>query len=257
MQLTEHLYRMDRGLYHPQDAAKTPWGTLHQGGVPMAALVAHLVEVSPAAEPMLLTRLTIDILRQAPMTPFAATTRVLRDGRRLQNLEVVLAVDDAPFLRASAVRMRLAESPASQAAETNPTTPEDFPIRPARPDGHRSSLQQRFVRSERGAGCAWVRPAVALTPAIPISPVSAAAMAADFGSAAAPMLNSAVWTFANVDVSIHFMRAPASDWILVDSRTRSAGNGIALVDTALADLHGAFARAQQTLFVARRSGGDS
>jgi acyl-coenzyme A thioesterase PaaI-like protein len=248
------LYRVEGGLIAPQAAASSSWNAELQGGVALAALLTHLIEQVPTLTAMQTTRLTIDLIRAVPYRPLAGGTRILREGGRMQNVMATLSHDGDLVARAQAVRVRLATNPAYPLT-AGYCPPVDTPGRPLlRHDGRESALEMRIVEggaNTRGPGVAWGRPKMQLLPDIPVSPMAAAAMMADVGSALSSEMDWRSWTFANVDLSIHFLRQPGSDWLLVDAQTFSEGNGFGMVDTILADRCGPFARAQQTLFVDR------
>jgi hypothetical protein len=102
-----------------------------------------------------------------------------------------------------------------------------------------------------GPGVVWARFDGDIVAGTPISPFVQFAMASDFGSGVSANIPWREWTFANVDISLHLLRKPRGPWARVQARTRSAGNGIAIVDTLLADLEGPVGHAHQTLFVTK------
>jgi acyl-coenzyme A thioesterase PaaI-like protein len=246
------FYLPANGGFEPLEAAQSPWNARLQSGVAMAGLIAHAIEQTPAAAEMMLTRLTVDILRAAPMTITQATCALTRDGRNLQTLDVALSVGGQPVARATALRVRLAASPPHFAAGAHPPPDAAAEAKPVN-RRHVAGTETRLLYgglTKRGPGAAWVRPRVDLVAGLPTSPLVAAAMAADYGSAVSCILDSRDWSFANVDIAVHFVRPPVSTWIRAESRTIGDGAGSALVDTTLADLEGDFGYAHQTLFVA-------
>jgi hypothetical protein len=237
--------------FEPLLPAASPWNTATQSGVAMAGLLAQRLEQTPATAEMMVARLTMDILRPAPMALTSVNCALTRDGRNMQNIEAVLEVDGRVVARASVLRVRVATSPPHQPRETAYPPPEDAPNKPLNRHYDRG-MESRVLFGglvERGPGAAWVRPRVDLVCGQAARPTAAAVMAADFGGALSSIHDSRQWSFANVDLSIHFIRQPASDWIRVESRTLSEGDGSALVETILADLEGVFGHAHQTLFI--------
>lgn len=250
--MSDSFYTGGEGRYFATDLAVSPWNPKHQNGVAIAALAAHLIETSPTLAPMMLARMTLDIARPTPIGAFDAVCSVTREGRRMQNLDVVFSAAGEITARVSALRVRTASSPVSEDVLDYPS-PDDTPPNPlARRDPRRAGLETRVLHgglTKIGPGSGWARPALDILPGVPASPLVAAAMAADLGSGLSSIFPHAVWSFANIDLAIHFVRAPVSTWIFVDAATSSAGDGSALVNTVLADERGPFARAHQTLFV--------
>src|SRR3546814_7184297 len=69
-------------------------------------------------------RLLLDILKPTLMAPVAARVTVLREGRRLQLLDVELVQDGAVTARAPALRVRIGDSPATAAPSSEEHTSE-------------------------------------------------------------------------------------------------------------------------------------
>jgi len=238
---------------HPSPIARSPWNAEHQSGVAVAGLLTHALEQVPSAEPMMFARIVIDIVRPVPMKPLALSTRVTRDGRRMQNLIAELAFDGEVVASASALRVRLAETPKVMPEISYPS-PEDSPRESLiRREPRRTGLETRVIKGrliEPGPGIVWARVDGDFMPGVPASPLVTAMMTCDLGSAISAELDSRVWSFANLDISAHFVRPPRSSWCLIDARTISHGDGMALVDSTICDEEGLVARAHQTLFVA-------
>ncbi|MDP2258608.1 MAG: thioesterase family protein [Caulobacter sp.] len=250
--MSDSFYTGGAGRYCATDLAVSPWNPRHQNGVAIAALAAHLIETTPTLAPMMLARLTLDIARPTPIGAFDAVCTVTREGRRMQNLEVAFSSGGEITARVSALRVRTAASPVSEDALVYPSPDETPAIPLARRDPKRAGLETRILSgglTRIGPGSGWVRPALDILPDVAASPLVAAAMAADLGSGLSSIFPHAIWSFANIDLAIHFVRPPESTWIFVDAETTSAGDGAALVNTVLADERGPFARAHQTLFV--------
>jgi acyl-CoA thioesterase len=250
-----HLFDKVDSAFVPTALATGPWDKRMQSGVVINALVAHAVEQTPSLVPMVTSRLVTDILKPAWMAPVHSRVEVIREGTRLQLLQVELLQNDVPIVRASALRVRMAECPA---------TP--FPVHAVAPEGLPSLNRRRSAmnainetRLEAGGldvigpGLVWSRVRGEIIPGTPISPFVHTAMAADMGSGTSSYVDWHDWTYANVDISLHLMRMPQGEWVRVDAITESAGNGLAVVDTRLADEHGEFGHAHQTLFLDRRT----
>lgn len=56
------FYEAEGEGFAPSSLVPGPWNPAHQGGVPLAGLVSHLVEDIPTTGPMIIARLVIDIL---------------------------------------------------------------------------------------------------------------------------------------------------------------------------------------------------
>lgn len=237
---------------HPLHAATGPWDPGFQNGVALSGLMAHVFETTPSAEGMDVARFHIDILKPTPMRPFRITVTPVRDGRRLQVLDAELRVDGELTARASAVRLRRAETPTASVGPP-PAPPEAWPPRllsPRRPIFSMvESRQRQGPDGAAGYGAAWFRLTGDIVEGCPITPFVQMALVSDMGSGQARVVDYRTHTFANIDISVNLARAPRGDWVLLESEAVSHGEGRALVNTLLSDREGKFARAHQTLFI--------
>jgi acyl-CoA thioesterase len=105
---------------------------------------------------------------------------------------------------------------------------------------------------EPGPGVMWVRFGHEHVEGVALTPLVRVAVLGDFGSGLGSVLPVRGWNFPNLDISVHLTRLPEGEWLLIDAETISAGNGMALASTVMADRQGVFARTHQTLFVSLR-----
>jgi hypothetical protein len=106
---TESLFRRDGEHLVPQPIARGPWydGTLH--GSSMLAAMAWAAERHPSDVPRQVVRLTVDLMRAAPLAPLRTDVATVRSGKNLDILDLRLFADDELCVRASALRMRTAD----------------------------------------------------------------------------------------------------------------------------------------------------
>lgn len=249
------LFEYDGSLFHPTRLAIGPWDKRYQSGVVVNALVAHAVEQTGCPASMTTARLVTDIMKPTLMAPVEPRVRIVREGKRLQLLELELIQDSVATVRASALRVRTTSSPATvQPVHAVPAA--SLPSL----SGNRSPLASICeTRLESGGleslgpGVVWAMITGEIVPGTPISPFVALAMAADMASGTSSIVDWRAWSFANVDISLHLSRMPQAGWLRVAATTQSAGNGVAVVDARLADEQGDIGHAHQTLFLDRRA----
>ena len=221
-----------------------------RGGISLAGLIGHVIGTVPQPVPMLVTRLTIDILGSVPLQPLVPVLRILREGRRLQLVEAELQAAGRTRVRASALRVRLEETPPHTAPVTQPL-PENAGVALTT-----TRLSDSFHLSgglqTPGISARWVRLIPQVVAGHPLSGLERMAMLADWAAAVAPLFSPREWTLANVDIALHLSRLPQDDWLLVDATSESAGNGIAIANGRLGDRHGMFGSSHQTVFLTRR-----
>nr|WP_281061208.1 thioesterase family protein [Sphingobium sp. Sx8-8] len=235
--------------------ARSPWEKGKQNGVALGGLATFLMEDVPTPAPMMTTRLTIDILGAAPHAPTEGQVRIVRDGMRLQLVESQLLVEGRTVARATALRVRLAESPVYGDTQSYPPpeSVEPSPFMDARAFG--GTMETRLVSGglrEPGPGVLWVRFNHEHVAGTPLSPLLRVTSLADFGGGLGSEVSIDQWTYMNLDISVHLLRPPVGEWMLADASTSSAGRGVGRSDMIIADRDGPFARAHQMLFIAPR-----
>lgn len=243
--------------------AQGPWdeGACH-GGAP-AALLAALVDATPAPVPMQTVRLTFDIQRPVPVgVPLRPSVDVVRDGRRVQVLGVSLrrTDDDVELVHCRALRLRTGAVPVPADAAPLEAAPEPAPEalpRFAGVDGFPAvgfweAVDVRFVAGELsrpGTGTAWFRVVAPLCAELELTPAARAAAAADFGNGIGSPLPKDTYLFVNPDLSVDLHRLPAGEWVAMRSTSTAQPTGIGLTRSELFDRAGPIGVATQSLFV--------
>lgn len=251
--MTDHpaaFYTPDGEGWRPTGLGLSPWNPKAQMGVCLGGLAVRALESVPSPVPMLIARLTIDILGAVPMQRLLSATRILREGRRLQLAQSELSTDDGRiWVRATALRVRTEPSPGHASSPTRP-----FVAGPAAvpPSAWVETIRTGDGDTGPGSGAMWLRFTSTLIEGEALTPLQRIAMAADFGSGTAPLVPMDSWTFANVDISIHLTRPPHGEWLLIDASSEGAGNGVGMTHSRLGDRDGMIGMAHQTTFLARR-----
>lgn len=242
------LYAIEGDRIVPQPGVASDWNPNTQSGHAVAALLAHFAEQVPSLVPMVTTRCVVDLTRPVPMRPLAWRYELLREGKKLQQLRVVLLDGDAELAAMTALRARLAECPGSQVERHYPGPETGQTCRRWDDD----SFELRTLGDatfDTGRATFWHRMTTRVVADTPVSPFVHALALADFGGGMANAFSFEAWSFPNIDISVHLLREPEGEWLLLDAETESVGNGLALASGILADRHGPCGRTHQTLFV--------
>jgi hypothetical protein len=256
------LYEPVDGGFVPTGLTRGPWNPEHQHAGPPAALLARAIEQASRIAGGQTARLTFDILRPVPIAPLAAAARVLRPGRRVEQLEAELTPlgGGEVLMRATAWRMRTAEGGPRIAGVAAPLPPPDagepgrFPFW-RDPVAYKDALDWRFVRGEfetPGPAAVWTRLLVPLVAGEEATPLERLLVMADAASGISAALDWDTWLFVNVDLGIHLLRPPTGEWLAMDARTEIAPTGMGLCTSTLSDAGGALGRSTQSLLVAPR-----
>lgn len=253
----EPYFQLDGNTAIASQHCSGPWDpTLLHGGAP-TALITHIVERLPSEVPMLLTRLTIDLKRPVPIGELEIGVEMTREGRNIQTADVTLSARGKEVVRASALKIRKEDQILPDGAQLD---------RPAPP---RSALPRPFFRE--GVGFAqgidlyqiedlpiqahdggWFRINRPFIGGAVTSPLMKAAATGDFCNAFGAALDIEKWTFINADLTLHFAREPVGDWMMLAAKGWLGGDGRGLSFGELADDHGYFGRAVQSLVIAKR-----
>lgn len=263
----------------PTEHARGPWDSraLH-GGAPAALLTDAFARMQPGAE-LRIARLGFEFLRPVPLGPLTISTRIVRPGRRVQELAAELTTgpsDDGPsgelVCRASALRVQAipaeVDSALRDAADTATTGALPRGLAPPQsgtavrfalnddgePSFAASAMEMRWLDDPRALGPArvWMRLRFPLLPNQPLTSLARLAASADFGNGIGAALPFERFLFINADLTIHLQRQPRGEWIGVDAHTLLPSGGSGLAESVLHDVDGPVGRAFQTLVVQPR-----
>ncbi len=210
------------------------WDRRHMNGAAVLALLGHCLDDVPTLVPMVLARFTADLARPLPIGPrLHVVPVVVREGKKLQLVQLRIVVDDVEHAWASALRLRvhdLADTPGlPQSSATTPTadellTPREelTSMRDANPNLpgflHAIDLWRAPRRDGKGSGY-WARldtPVVAGEPQRSSAFITFAFDCANVMGIENPMANV---TMINPDVTAHVLRPPADEWVAVTGET--------------------------------------
>ena len=260
--MSSAVFEVDGDRFIPQSVARAGWYADALHGGPVAALIARQVELVEAPVPMMVTRLTVDLMRPVPTRPLTVRTAVARAGKRIQVIDAVIEAEGVVVARASALRIRAHEvavpdHPRRQSI-ASPDGIATYQMREA--DGewfHTAAAEARFVEGdfyEPGPATVWMRLTMPLVAGEEPTPLQRVAAVADFGNGLSRVLPTG-WLFINADLTVHLNRYPVDEWVCLRSRTDIDDFGVGLAQSELFDRDGAIGHALQGLLVERMEGG--
>ena len=237
-----------------------PWDPRLQHAGPPSALLTRALEAASGIDGGQTVRVSFDILHPVPVAPLRIATRVLRPGRRVEQLEATLSsADGAPLMRATAWRMRSEAFEDAPAPDPPPPGPEegrpgDFGFWTDEVAYHRA-LEWRFVEggfTDPGPATVWTRLHAELVAGETPTPLERLLVMADAASGVSAMLDWSQWSFVNVDLGIHLARPPEGEWMAMAATTRLGPAGAGLCTSVLSDARGRVGVTTQSLLIARR-----
>ncbi|MCF2530704.1 thioesterase family protein [Yinghuangia soli] len=244
--------------YAASELTQGPWSLEQQhGGPPSALLAGRLERLAPRPE-LVPARLTVEFLGPVPVGEVRVAVRVVRDGRSVQLVAGELSVDGRVCLSAQLWRVRAAKVPGLPEAAMVPSeVPGPVPAEPqgplARRFGYGRALDWRFVSGSfryPGPATAWVRCGRPLVEGEVLGALERVVLVADTGSGIGAELDSRQFVWPNLDLSVHLMRVPVSEWLCLSSATELGDAGVGVARTQLFDEAGLFGSVAQSLFVA-------
>lgn len=234
------------------------WDPKGANGGAVLALLGHCLDDVPSLVEMGLSRFTVDLVRPVPLgRRLQVVPTVLREGKKIQLVQLVLLVDDVEHVRATALRLRHADvSDGGVPDSTTDARPADALDPPERSVSLRSDMAEApgFLRAidMRRAGTSdgtgrgvWVRLDVPVVAGEPTNPTALVTVGIDYVNLIGIELqNTAGLTMINPDVSAQLLRAPVGEWVAVTGDTRLdpiLGRGISYA--LLSDTDGVFGTA--------------
>jgi hypothetical protein len=231
------------------------WNPDEANGAMVLALLGHCLEDVPSLVPMTISRFTADLMRPVPIgRRLRVESSILREGKKIQVVELRLAVDDVVHVRATALRLRDADL---SALDVPPSTSTARPADAlARPDDSRSfgedspelpgfmhAVDMRRAPLLDGSGFGtWVRLVVPVVAGEPVRATTRLLVAFDFSNLIGVLEHPETVTMINPDITGHVLRPPTGDWVGITGDTRfNPAMGRGLSSTTLSDDDGVFA----------------
>jgi acyl-coenzyme A thioesterase PaaI-like protein len=266
----EPLFHRDGDLLVPGALTRGPWyqGTLH--GSAMLAAIARAAEGHPTEVERQVVRLTVDMMRAAPMAPLRVETTEARSGKSIDFVDIAMYADDELCVRGSALRMRVADLVVDE--------PEDAPPPPPPPPAgdstgespfdHPGSDQPAFhhaidVSVDVDHEVVWFRLAVPVVEGEHTTSTVTVAAIADWTYAVPHLLRSAQGVprpttravhAINADTTINTFRPLSGDWVGLRTTAHTGSLGAGTSGAHLYDAAGSLGFSAQSVLVRGPSG---
>jgi hypothetical protein len=246
-------FKRDGEAFVPSGLTRSPWMADAIAGGPTAALIGAVIDeagLDPAFE---ISRTTLDILGRVPSLPLIPRVTALRMGKQMQLHRIELLADGMPVAQSHVLLVRNLATPTFESPfrYALPDAVEDrhFLVGASMAGAIRTRPIEGEVR-EPGRGVTWLAMDGEVIQGTTPSPFVKSCLFSDFGNGIGSATRHDEWSFANLDISVNFLRMPRGEWLLIDADTFMAGNGHGLAQSTFADADGVYAYGRQTIFVA-------
>lgn len=265
----EPLFRRDGDLLVPGVLTRGPWyhGTLH--GSAMLAAMGRAAERHPSDVDRQVVRLTVDMMRAAPMAPLRVETTTARAGKSIDFVDVAMYADDELYVRGSALRVRTADVVVDE--------PEDVPPPPPPPAGeyagaspfaHRASDEPAFhhaidVHIDVDSEVVWFRLAVPVVEGEATTSLVTVAAIADWtyavphllaGARGVPRPTARAVHAINADTTVNTFRPLSGNWVGLRTTAHTGSLGAGVSGAHLYDADGPLGFSAQSVLVRGPSG---
>lgn len=249
------IYTQSSNIWTPAPEAKGPFPGQHGGAV--AGVLAAAMEAEAAVlQAGLGVKLSVHLLRPAPVAPVTIQIEVIANGRRLTVLQATMFAGDKRTALAHAVFIQpVTVTTLSPTVLNNPIDLEAaLPVKVG--DYSSESWFWDVIEARQTANkTIWLRP---LRPiAVPLTPLAHVSMLADWSSGFSrldSLDDPKIAGFPNADLTIHLSRQPRGEWIGLRPESTWYDNGLGLTDTVLLDQWDVIGRCCQSLLLLPLSG---
>lgn len=251
-----YFHQNAQGAFVGNEPARGPWSAKHCHAGPVAGLIVRAAEIEVGPEKML-TRLTVDLLRPAPLTGLRVAAETMRHTKTLATTRVTVH-DLNDTLCATATTMHLVRKDLGAVPNVEIPAPRldevvdgPFPIGEMRHDlpgfAHHSEVAYPDGGNQ-GAGpkTVWMRTPPLLEGETP-SPIQALCPLADCGNGISWNAPTTEMGFMNTDLTVQIHREPVSEWLASESISHWQPSGIGMSQSVLYDAEGPVGTALQTL----------
>jgi hypothetical protein len=256
MQVPASFFVREGDAFVSTELTRGPWSNEHQHGGPPCALLARAAEHE--APDFFVARLTFDYFKPIPIAVLKVVVEPLKLGKTAQRLTLKLMHGDDEVLRASALRIRRAQSTALSTRAPPPSSPEGLPrfVFPffRHEVGYHRGIEGRYLRGGFGDNqvTMWMRPTAPLVSGEEMSGLQRVVLLADAEGGICNPVDVRRYTFVNPDLTVMLDREPRGEWICLDAQSSASELGIGIAQSAVHDTYGQVGRTAQTLVIEER-----
>ena len=251
-----YFERLGPATFRPTDHAGGAWDESTQHIGPALGLLAHAVETDCAArrrDPMVISRLSYELLGVVPMEAVDVEVEVIRPGRTIELVEATYSHGGRVGTRLRAWLQQPRDTAAVEGDGFDPIPPPESmgPWDPTSlwPGGFLASAEVRRESAGPGRSRYWVTTGVPLLADEPVSSLARFAGLVDIANGMAVRADPGLVQFPNIDLTAHLVRPPQGEWVGFDTRVTFGPGGLGLTASVIHDEHGPLGTVAQSLTV--------
>lgn len=202
----------------------------------------------------LVSRVSFDVLSVIHSGEFFVDVEVVRPGRSIELIEASMRHGDMTSIRARVWRLVATDTAHVQGTEWISLPPPDamppLAFSSIWDGGFIASLEARQETHARpGRGRSWIRTSCPLVAGESDPPVAGFLKLIDTANGLVVRESPGSVFFANVDLTVHFLRQPEAGWVGFDTRVNFGPTGLGETSSVLSDIRGPVGTAAQSLTV--------
>lgn len=261
------VFEQDGAMLLPSSLTAGPWYPGTQHGSAMLLMAALAAEQYPSDIPRQVTRLTVDMMRAAPVAPVKLETSIRKGGRNMEVLDISILAEGEECVRASAMRFRVADVPVASRSRYQgepPRLPGPLPSdlfsHAANREGFHHAIEVRMDIDTQPA-IMWFRLKQPVLPALFATPLLRVALAADW-TYSIPSIAARVATGEwpvnptyfgiNPDTTFNLHRQPEGEWIGIQTHATYDDLGAGTVMGQIFDERGPVGFSTQSILLRSR-----
>lgn len=229
------------------------WQPGEQHLAPASGLILAEIERRLPSD-KLVSRASFDVLGVIQSGELSIDVEVVRPGRSIELVEASMRHDTLTSIRARIWRLAATDTTQVQGIEWTPLPPPDA----MRPHAFSSVWDGGFIRSlearqdadaRPGRGRSWIRTRLPLVEAETDPPVAGFLKLIDTANGLVVRERPGSVFFANVDLTVHFVRQPEAGWVGFDTHVNFGPTGLGETFSVMSDIRGPVGTAAQSLTV--------
>lgn len=251
-----YFERLGPDRFRPTGHVSGAWDDSTQHIGPALGLLVHAAELDLAArrdDPMVVSRLSYELLGVVPMDVVDVRVETIRPGRTIELVEVTYGHGDRAGIRLRAWLQQPRDTRAIAGDEFDPIPPPDQ-MEPWDPTtiwrgGYLASTEVRRISDGPGRARYWVRTGIPLLAGEEIGGLARMAGLFDIANGMAVRADPTDVHFPNIDLTAHLVRPPAGEWVGFDTRVSFGPGGLGLTSSVIHDEAGPVGTVAQSLTV--------